>query len=172
MHPPLFVRPLSDDEHRRIREALRSPVALTRRRAQVLRLSAQGRTPPEIADALGCAKQTVRNALHAFEARGLPSLTARKSGPRAPERVLGPPEAERLVALAHRSPREFGQPRSTWTLPLLAEVAFEQGLTPRAVSRETVRQAILALGHSWQRARDWVRSPDAQYALKKNSGTA
>lgn len=71
------------------------------------------------------------------------------------------------MALAHRSPRDFGKGRSTWTLRLLAKVAFEEGVTAREVSGETIRQAITALGHSWQRAKKWIRSPDAQYDIKK-----
>jgi len=58
------------------------------------------------------------------------------------------------------------------TLQLLAEVAFEAGLTvgltERVVSHEAIRQAILEMGHSWQRAKDWIQSPDPQYALKRN----
>ena len=93
-------------------------------------------------------------------------------GPKAPERIFDAATSERLVALAHQSPREFDKPRSTWTLGLLAEVAFEEGLTEREVSDETVGQALRALGHSWQRAKRWIRSPDAQYALKKSNSTA
>jgi hypothetical protein len=76
------------------------------------------------------------------------------------------------LELAHQRPRDFSKERSTWTLPLLAEVAFEEGLTEHMVSNETIRQAILEMGHSWQRAKDWIRSPDPQYALKKSNETA
>lgn len=172
MHPPLFVRALTEDEDARIRQALRSPVAFTRRRAQILRLSAQGKTPPQIADALGCARQTARTAIHAFEAHGTTALAPQKSGPKNSTRVLDEAAGARLVEIAHQSPRAFGRARSTWTLSLLAEVAFEDGLTEREVSRETVRQAIIAMGHSWSRAQKWIRSPDAQYDIKKGSATA
>lgn len=93
-------------------------------------------------------------------------------GPKAPERIFDAATSERLVVLAHQSPREFDKPPSTWTLPLLAAVAFEQGLSEREVSDETVRQALRALGHSWQRAKKGIRSPDPQYALKKSNSAA
>ena len=172
MKPPLYVRTLSTDEQDALEAALRSPVSFTLRRAQIIRLSAQARPPREIAAALGCVVQTVRNALHAFNERGIASLRPEKSGPKTPERIFDEAGRERLMALAHESPRRFGKPRSTWTLPLLAEVAFEEGLTEEVVSHETIRQAILALGSSWQRAKHWIQSPDPQYALKKNSATA
>ena len=93
-------------------------------------------------------------------------------GPKAPARLIDAEAAECLVGIAHQSPRDFGRARSTWTLPLLAEVAFAEGLTAREVSDETIRQAILSLGHSWQRAKKWIRSPDPQYDIKKGSATA
>jgi transposase len=172
MKPPLFVRTLTPAEDAALREAARSEDAFARRRATALRLSAQRRRVDEIADALALSPSGVRLIVHDFHDRGLESLRRRPMGPKAPERTFDAAASERLVALAHQSPREFGKPRSTWTLPLLAGVAFEEGLTPREVSGETVRQAIRALGHSWQRARHWIRSPDPQYALKKSSGTA
>jgi hypothetical protein len=64
-------------------------------------------------------------------------------------------------------PREFGKTRSTWTVELAAEVCFEQKLTEKRVSDETIRQALLRLGVQWQRARDLVTSPDPEYLLKK-----
>lgn len=168
----MFVRELSSQERRAIEEGLRSNLAFTLRRAQIIRLSAEGRRPRAIAAALGCAVQSVRNALHAFNERGVESLRPQKSGPKQPERIFDEAGRERLMSIAHQSPRQFGEQRSTWTLSLLAEVAFEAGLTEELVSHETIRQAILALGSSWQRAKHWLQSPDPQYALKKSNETA
>ena len=172
MKSPMYVRELSSEERRAIEEALRSNLGFTLRRAQVLRLSSEGRRPREIASVLGCAVQGVRNALHAFNERGLECLRPEKSGPKQPERIFDEAKRERLMSIAHQSPRHFGKERSTWTLSLLAEIACEEGLTEAVVSHETIRQAILALGSSWQRAKHWIQSPDEQYALKKSSGPA
>ena len=172
MKPFLFVRSITDDEDAALRRAARSDDAFARRRAAVLRLSAQKRRLDEIADALDLSTSGVRRIVHDFHARGLDALCRQPMGPRAPTRLIDDDAAERLVAIAHRSPRDFDKPRSAWTLPLLAEVAFAEGLTAREVSGETVRQAITALGHSWQRAKKWIRSPDPQYDIKKGSATA
>jgi transposase len=172
MPAPLFVRPVTSEEQDALDEALRSAVGFTLRRAQILRLSARGKRSGEIADALGCWPQTVRNAIHDFNERSTESLHPKKSGPKDPERLFGEVKREALLEVAHRSPRKFAKDCSTWSLELLAEVAFEEGLTERVVSHETIRQTILEMGHSWQRAKDWIQSPDPQYALKKNSETA
>lgn len=172
MPAPLYVRPLSTEEQTALDEALRSDVVFTLRRAQILRLSARGKRSGEIAEALGCWPQTVRNAIHDFNERSTESLQPKKSGPKDPERIFEEEKREALLELAHQSPRTFSKNRSTWTLELLAEVAFKEGLTERVVSHEAIRQAILAMGHSWKRAKDWIQSPDPQYALKKSSETA
>jgi transposase len=163
---------LTEEERDALEEALRSEEAFTLRRAQIVRLSARGKRAPEIAEQLGCTAQTVRNAIHGFNEEGTESLHREKPGPKDPDRIFEEEEREALLELAHRSPRDFSKERSTWTLPLLAEAAFEEGLTEHTVSNETIRQAILEMGHSWQRAKDWIRSPDPQYTLKKSSETA
>lgn len=172
MRSPLFVRQPTPDEDHALDEALRSPVSFTLRRAQIVRLSEQGQRTSEIAEALGCCVQTVRNAIHAFNNDSLACLTPGKPGPKDPECLFDEAKQERLLEIAHRSPRSFGKARSTWSLSLLAEVAFEQGVTEEEVSHETIRQAIHAVGVSWKRAKDWIESPDPQYAIKKNSETA
>ena len=76
-----------------------------------------------------------------------------------------------LRALLHQSPRTFGKPTSLWTLPLVAQVCFEKGWTPRLVSGETIRLALKRLGVGWKRAEHWLTSPDPGYARKKNCAT-
>ena len=79
--------------------------------------------------------------------RGLAALHERLLAP-APSAAAGVPRrrAEQLRALLHRSPRDFGQPTSLWTLDLAAEVSFAQGLTPRGSRRDGPRDAA-APGH-------------------------
>jgi hypothetical protein len=68
----------------------------------------------------------------------------------------------------HRSPREFGRETSLWTLSMAAEVAFEEGITQRRVSGETIRATLMRLlGVKWQRAKRWITSPDPLYERKK-----
>jgi hypothetical protein len=84
-----------------------------------------------------------------------------------------PPErAEELRALVHQSPRTCGKPTSLWTLDLAAEVSFERGLTARRVTGETIRATLVRLGSTWQRAKDWITSPDPAYARNKAPATA
>ncbi len=171
MKPPLYVRPLTDAERDALKAALRSSDAFLLRRSQILLASARGTRPQEIADDLGCASQTVRNAIRAFNARGLASLQRGSHRNLTSHRTFDEVGLGHLQALAHRSPRDFGHATSLWTLDLLAAESARQGLTAQAVSRETVRMAILRLGSSWKRAKHWITSPDPEYARKKGDAT-
>ena len=167
MKTPLFIRPLTENERGQIQAGLRSKDAFVLRRSQVLLASDRGERAPAIAKQLGCHRQTVLNIIHGFNQEGLAVLQEGSSRPHR-LRTTFPDEAlEALQDLLHRSPRDFGFNTSVWTLSLAARISFQQGLTPRLVSGESVRRALKRLGKSWKRAKHWITSPDPQYLLKK-----
>jgi hypothetical protein len=96
-------------------------------------------------------------------------LGEKKRGPKDAQPILDGAKADPLKGILHQSPRRFGKAQSTWTLDLLADVAFEQELTPRRLSHEAVRQAVKRLGSGWKRAKQWITSPDPAYARKKKA---
>ena len=57
------------------------------------------------------------------------------------------------------------------TKRLFAEACFDYGWAPRVLTGEAIRQALLRLGISWQRAKHWITSPDPAYARKKKRAT-
>ena len=168
----MSVRELTAQERRGLEAGLRGKEAFGLRRCQVLLASARGERVKAVARAAGCSPQTVRNVLHAFNARGLASLGRKSNRPTSAKPELDEGKRGRLRELLHQSPRAFGKPTSVWTLALAAEVAHERGLTAAPVSYETVRRALKAMGTNWRRAKRWITSPDPHYARKKVSGTA
>lgn len=173
MRPPIFVRPLTDAERTAMTAGLRSKDTFVLRRCQILLASARGERAPRIAEQVGCDDQTVLDALHAFNARGLDALRKGSSRAHHPRPQAFPGErAEQLRALLHRSPREFGHPTSVWTLELAADVSCAQGLTATPVSGETIRLTLKRLGLGWKRAKQWITSPDPEYIRKKGAATA
>jgi transposase len=172
MRPPIFVRPLTDAERQAVTAGLRSSDAFVLRRCQILLASARGERAPRIAAQLGCDDQTVLDALHAFNAVGLACLQKRSTRAHRTRLVFGSEQAERLRVLLHRSPRDFGKPGSLWTLAWAAEVSVAEGIVSTRVSGETIRQTLLRLGISWERAKHWITSPDPAYARKKGGVTA
>jgi hypothetical protein len=111
----------------------------------------------------------VRNVVKAFNARGLGCLQRQSSRPKTVHSVFGKFQLACLKALLHQSPRLYGKAQSHWTLKLVAEVCYSQGITPWQVSVETIRKAVRCLGCSWKRAKRWITSPDPAYRRKKHA---
>src|SRR4051812_914426 len=76
-----------------------------------------------------CGSQTVRNAIHDFNERGLVALTPGSSRPREVHSAFDEGEAESLRQMLHHRPREFGKEGTFWTLEMAAFVSFEEGIT-------------------------------------------
>jgi len=171
MKPRRVVRPLTDDERAALEAGLRSADAFVLRRCQMLRASARHEPPLAIARALGGDDQTVRNAIHAFNARGTAALPKRSSRPQTIHPAFPAAQAERRRDLLHRRSRDCGHPPRRWTLDLAAAVSVAEGLTARRVSGETIRATRHRLGVRWQRAKQGITSPDRRYAAKKVGAT-
>jgi len=167
------VRKLTKAERERLEVGLQTKDVYVLRRCQILLASARGEWVPRIAETLGCNDQTVRNVIGEFERDGLDAcLMQGSSRPHTIHAKVDAVAAEQIRALLHQSPRAFGKPTSVWTMDLAAEVSFAEGIIAEQVSGETIRQAILRLGVRWKRAKQWITSPDPEYARKKVVATA
>jgi transposase len=172
MKPPIYVRTLTDEERTQLEAERRTANAFRVRRAQVILASARGLSPKPIAQLVGCAVQTVRNVIHAFNAQGLACVPKQSTRPKSVRPILEAAHCERLQHLLHQSPRTYGKPTGVWTLALAAEVCYEQGVTERLLSDETIRRALKRLEPQWKRAKHWITSPDPHYARKKSGAIA
>ena len=110
-------------------------------------------------------------ALHAFHDKGVACLEAGSHARHDEQRMFDEAAREQLRLFIQQSPRAFDYETRLWTLDRVAQVSFEQGLTDRLVTGETVRVTLKGMGISWQRAKQWITSPDANYTAKKNDGT-
>src|SRR4051794_15846949 len=159
---PLFVRELSDPERHALQAGLRSADGFTVRRCHILLASARGDTAPMIAQAVGCTPQAVRNVLRAFETRGLAGVALQSRRPHTAAKLFDAERSQRLKALLHQSPRQFGKARSTWTLALAAEVCAEHGITAERVSYDTGSGRRTRLGFLCGREAGRLVRPEAR----------
>src|SRR3712207_6436637 len=116
MKPPIFVRTPSKEEREALEAGLRSSDAFVLRRCQILLASARGERPPQIAENLRCGQQTVRNAIHAFNGRGVDALQAGSSRPKEVHAAFDEEGVESLREMLHQDPRNFGK-QSTFAAP-------------------------------------------------------
>jgi hypothetical protein len=84
----------------------------------------------------------------------LSCLQPKAKGNPTDRRALDDAAREQLRELIRRSPRALGYKTSLWTLDLLAQACFAQGITA-------------ALGISWRRVKQRINSPDPHYTVKK-----
>ena len=167
MRKPIFVDSLTEAERKQLEAGLRSSDAFVLRRSQVILASVRKERAPVIARNLGCDDQTVRNIIKDFDLCGLDSLKKGSSRPHTIHAALEADKVEKLRDILHQSPRDFGKPRSLWTLDVAAEVSFEQGLTEKQVSGETIRATLARFGMRWKRAKQWIEISDPDYRRKK-----
>ena len=167
MKLPLFIRPLNNDECLQLEADHRTADAFCIRRAQIILASARRLSPKPIAQWVGCAVQTVRNVLHAFNSRGREGLAKPSNRPKTAKPVLDATACDRLEHLWHQSPRLYGKPTGVWTLGLAAAVCYEQGITERVLSDESIRRA-LQRPNEWETGQTLDHEPrSARCATKK-----
>jgi transposase len=169
---PLYARSLTDEEREVLYQSLKSSQGFTVRRAQMLLMSAEEQLKVnEIGRRVGCQGQAVRQAIHAFHEAGLSCLKPKAKGNPTDRRALDDGGREQLRELIRRSPRDLGYATSLWTLDLLAQACFEQGISATQVTGETIRATLAAMGIGWRRVKQRINSPDPHYTVKKSGAT-
>lgn len=168
---PIYVRTVTDEERRMLEKGLHSSSAFTARRCQILLSSAKRKTPNQIAVELHCSGQAVRNAIHAFETEGLACLTEKSHARHNRQSAFEEAGRERLRELIRLSPRRFGHEASVWTLELLAEACWSEGIASRPVKGHNVSPVLREMGIDWRRAKHRIRSPDEHYEHRKKDET-
>lgn len=172
MREGLFVRKLSWEEEYRLGHKVRGRDLFVLRRAQIILASARGQRCREISGLVGCSESQVRTVIHLFNDKGEACLVRGCHRPLSAAPLLDECACEALRHLLHQSPRLFGGSSSLWSVSRLAQVAYQEGITPHRVGEETLRRALMRLGVNWKRAKKWITSPDPRYEAKKNAVTA
>ncbi len=164
----ILGRPLTDEERRELESWRRSEQRVRFIRARVVLLAESTPNAAVVARAIGVHVQTVRDLVRTFRAKGLVGLDPR---PRTgPPRRFAEAAAQSLIGILHEHPEKYGLDDGRWTLEMAAGVLAKQ-LGVDSVSIETVRTLLKRKRHSWQRAKEWIQSPDPEYTRKKGGET-
>ena len=159
MSEPVRARRLSDEEGRRLQQIVRRGKhgSVRVRRAMIIMASASGTLVPAIARLVAADEDTVRDVIHAFNAKGLAALDPRWAGGRP--RLISDGEIDVIVAAATTRPEKLGQPFTHWSLRKQATYLAGRP-EPVRIGRERLRQLLHARGISFQRTRTWKESHD------------
>src|SRR6266704_45162 len=159
MAEPVRARRLTDQEGRRLLQIVRRGKhgSVRVRRAMIIMASASGPLVPAIARLVAAGEGTVRDVIHAFNARGLAALDPRWAGGRP--RLISDGDIEVIVTAARTRPEKPVQPFTRWSLRKLAGYLAGLG-RPVRIGRERLRQLLHERGISFQRTRAWRESTD------------
>ena len=160
----IYVRQLSDEETEKLKEATRTTSAFTKDRAKIILLSSKKLFAKQIADKVSCEERKVRNAIKAFNEKGLLALERGKAKGAKPKFT----EITKKVMLLHFSkhPKDFGLHFTTWTLPRFRKHLIEDKIVD-SISIEKVRQILDEAGARLKRSKRWQYSPDKELVKKK-----
>jgi transposase len=165
----ILGRSLTDEERRELERWQRSEHRVKFIRARVILLAESTPNAAVVARAIGVHVQTVRDLVRTFRANGLAGLKPRvRTG--LPRR-FGDSAVEVLIDILHERPEKYGLDDARWTLEAVAKVLAKQ-LGVQSVSIETVRRLLRRKRYSWQRAKEWIESPDPEYDRKKGGEAA
>jgi len=147
----IYVRPLTDDEETELKRMTRQEIGRVSQRAQMILLSGQRRTVPEIAVIFGSSRATVRFWIRQFEADGPAALY---DDPRSgrPRKVTPQIDAT-LARMLGQDPQQVQASflATFWTTAMLVLALSLAG--PIQVCRTTVRNALQRLKLRWGRPR-------------------
>jgi transposase len=159
MAEPVRARRLSDEEGRRLQQIVRRGKhgSIRVRRAMIIMASASGTPAPAIARLVAADEDTVRDVIHAFNAKGLAALDPQWAGGRP--RLISDDDINAIVTAATIRPEKLGQPFTHWSVRKLT--AYLAGApVPVRIGRERLRQILHERGVSFQRTRTWKESTD------------
>lgn len=142
MFQPLFVRALVPSEREGLARCLDSLNREEASRAQVILLSAEGKTAAEISQRLGSHPSNVKKWIRKFNEHGLVGIAAKKRGPQGgPRPRFTAGQTEGILRLSKTDPGAMNYSFKEWTPQKLATAAVEQGIVDR-ISHVTVRQIL------------------------------
>jgi transposase len=170
MAEPVRARRLTDQEGRRLLQIVRrGKHGSVRVRAMIIMASVSGTLVPAIARLAAADEDTVRDVIHAFNARGLAALDPRWAGGRP--RLISDGDIEVIVTAARTRPEKPVQPFTRWSLRKLAGYLAGPG-RPVRIGRERPRQLLHERGICFQRTRTVASPPASPGRCRSGPATA
>ena len=164
----LYVRPLTDDERKKMERLTQAQTVPVRRarRARLIALAATGLSVPTIAHQVQQSEKCVRRWIERFNADGVDGLD---DAPRAGRPRTYPEDAySRVIAKARDLPPKPAEgevpPTCHWTLDRLQAELAKEGVS---IKRSQIRRLLKAEHLKWQKPRTWLESTDPDFAEKR-----
>ena len=165
--PQVHLRTLTDDEQALLAAKLRDKTLAVRvwERYRIVSELAQGRSPAQVADRVGCHVTVVYDWLHRFNASGFATFEAAPN-PHGRPATIGSEQIRALLRAATSRPQDLGLPFTDWSVAKLHQYCDERGLLPPCTD-EWVRRLLRRQGLTYQRTKTWKQSNDPLFEEDK-----
>ena len=159
MADPVKARRLSDHEGQTLTQIVRRGrgSSIRVRRATMILASASGTPVAAIARLVAADEDTVRDVIHAFNARGLAALDPQWAGGRP--RLITDDDTGFIVTTATTRPEAAGCPFTYWSVRKLVAYLARDADRRIVIGRERLRLILREHHISFQRTRTWKESP-------------
>jgi transposase len=145
----IYARPPTMEERRELQRMIRQAIGRVSQRAQLILLSAQRHTVPELATLFDMSRATVRFWIRRFDMHGPAGLY---DDPRSGRpRHVSPHVLETLVTMLQDDPRHEGYLATFWTVAMLSLALLHRLGVQLGTS--ALRGTLQALGLRWRRPR-------------------
>ncbi len=145
----IYVRKPTEEEDRELRRMTRQEIGRVAIRAQMILLSAQGRSVPDISRLFEVDRKTVRLWMRRFDRQGPSGLYDEPRSGRP--RLVTETVRDQLVDLVQQDPAQAGHVVTVWTVAMLVLTAAKNWSVK--LSASTVRQALHEARLAWGRPR-------------------
>lgn len=163
---PIFVRPLKPEEIESLEKNLKSYDIIIYKRAKTILLSAEGKKVSEIAKEIDFHRNSVLFWVNEFNRNGLKRVLSHPQNG-GPKPKIDKEARKRIIDLLKDKPQKYGLIQTSWTLDSLTKTAIKKLKIVKEISFVRIWQIIQEEGYSYQKSKDWIKSPDPQYDLKK-----
>jgi transposase len=166
MAEPVRARQLTDFEGQKLQQIVRRGRhdSVKVRRALIIMASASGTSVQAIAGLVAAHEDTVRDVVHAFNAKGLAALDPQWAGGRP--RLISVEEEDYVAATALTRPEKLGRPFTHWSLRKLSDYLAGNQVRVVRIGRERLRRLMHERKISFQRTRTWKESKDPDREAK------
>lgn len=154
MRRPIFVRPLTAEEHVSLEQLWRTANPLEQTHILIVLRSSEGLTAAEIAHQVGWTPRAVRRVIERYNSKGILGLHDGRLANPGRRRVVTEEWQRLLLEAIERPPAAWGFTASRWTVRLL--VAYLEQATHIRVSEERVRHYLRIHGFRFA-AGSWLR---------------
>ena len=161
--PSIYIRPLTKDELKKLRNAKKSGDSFTKDRASILSHSIEGKTVKEICKCTSHARNTVVFAIKDFNEIGLDALQRKKAKGANPK--FTKEQRAKILQIVNTDPKKLNLHFTTWSLPKLREYLIRTNVVD-SICIESIRKILRSSNLRIKKSKRWQYSNDPEFGKK------